>query len=467
MVLAKELDIKGDTILSPNYDYVQVLPLSTTTIPLTIPAAGSAPPVRFECDSSVFNLSKSYLEFTVNLPQPASKAAYLHINGMTMINRITLRTKAGLVLCDVPYLDIYLASISRYMNKIEDVITWDKATDLNIGVANQQAKSDNVYFNGLACNNSVTPTSTLRSDGKTLTTIVTEPSYVVAASGTLQPIVMNVKFPFRLIHDTIFAYNKDIYFGGQAVAIEIQFNQLNLFGFLATAETSPDTGNSPLLLPITLSNMSIRMAKESNLLAYNMIVDEVVNGRFTIDMPFYNGYVSNMSGSSHNPSNIYNGINGQLLKKIYWVALPTSRANNLAFSHNNLSTGSPPTAAMITSFQSVLDSTALQNNILVCSNGDDYMRLKDSIRGSCIQSASEYYYNWVWIDSWQYTQPRFTTPFDVEGVPEENLRQGLPLLKDYRYTVNATCNGAQNLDHYFFALTTKTLTIGPNQITIL
>jgi hypothetical protein len=89
---------------------------------------------------------------------------------------------------------------------------------------------------------------------------------------------------------------------------------------------------------------------------------------------------------------------------------------------------------------------------LVVATQNEWGLMKDSLKGSCIQSADEYYYNYSHL-------------IDFTGLPSTelnpNLDAGLPLDVECKIDVMASCRDAA-LNHYVFAVCQRTLNLSPD-----
>jgi hypothetical protein len=130
----------------------------------------------------------------------------------------------------------------------------------------------------------------------------------------------------------------------------------------------------------------------------------------------------------------------------------------------------------------MLDNERLQEFNLVCADYDDYMLLKDKLKGSVIQSADMFYYNWFWIEDFTGMEDKTKEPKN-----SENLEVGLDLSIERKWdfyaqqvntvavgdadtianSVNAANSNGGQYNHYSFAVTQKMLTISSSGITVI
>jgi len=110
----------------------------------------------------------------------------------------------------------------------------------------------------------------------------------------------------------------------------------------------------------------------------------------------------------------------------------------------------------------MLDNNRIQEYNLTCANGDDYIYLKDKIKGSILESSNAYYYNWVWIESFSGYDDKSCIPIN-----SENLETGLDLSLERKWDFYGMTMTNANYNHYTFAVTQKMLTISSTGITVI
>ena len=118
--------------------------------------------------------------------------------------------------------------------------------------------------------------------------------------------------------------------------------------------------------------------------------------------------------------------------------------------------------AKVLSFHTTINNTRISQYNYVCSVADDWIVKKDKLKGSCIFTANEYYYNFTWIEDFTDTSPMNKTP---QAVSEFNVDEGLDLNTEVIYGIQAYCADV-NLTHHIFAVTQKTLKIAAGGITL-
>lgn len=179
---------------------------------------------------------------------------------------------------------------------------------------------------------------------------------------------------------------------------------------------------------------------------------------------------------------------GKRLLKIYWAPYNQTEQLDTAYDHNvgptdptgTILANAAPAVQKITSFYTLVNNvrTSQYNyNVMSSSFGiaqqsfnDDYDQRKNKLKGSCIFSRNEYYYNWVWCEDFTDNVPLMEKPLN----PDENTYlDGLDITKGeikYDIFVNQGVVAPANavpVNYYVYILTLKELTINSAGITLV
>jgi hypothetical protein len=124
-----------------SYKYLRVVPIGHGQAPAL--QTGSTVMTQFELPNNVMNLRKFKLVFDLTLPlipialsagqTPFYSPQYqsLHANALSLIDRITLTSRAGTILADIPNCGIFCNIVSAVCTKASDF-----ATKTNCGATN-------------------------------------------------------------------------------------------------------------------------------------------------------------------------------------------------------------------------------------------------------------------------------------------------------------------------------------------
>ena len=109
-----------------SYRISRVLPLGSQTPSLS---ASSTTEVQFEIPNKVYNLSKSSLDFEMQVLEgtTASTVNRLHNNGLVMLDRVSLYDRSGVYLMDITNANSYTNCINQYVTGLEDMSSRDSS----------------------------------------------------------------------------------------------------------------------------------------------------------------------------------------------------------------------------------------------------------------------------------------------------------------------------------------------------
>ena len=440
LIRGKELDYTKYQMTHGSYQLTKTIQQTgyTTT---TLTTSGGQESI-FELSPKVYNFAESYLEFTAT-PVASGADFYNRINldGLTFIRQITLYTRSGLFLADIPDVGNYMNMTMRRNFKIDDVQTWDK---------------EGGKFEGLRCSN-VAAGSNYRYDGTTGTTAYLEPSYLrVGGKNTADPVI-NVQMNLNRIIHSIFSQDKDLYFGGEVLYLRIVWNPTTKIAFIGKSATDPTGDVAAYAGNIAITNLVLYMAVEQNQVIENEVRNKVLSAEgLNIVLPYVYQNKISLGGTSQNLSIKYSRAHGSKLLKIYWAPYSATESSNTTYDHDNLA------GAKVSQFYTTVNNIRTSQFNYNC-DGDDYRMQRKRLQGSCILSSDEYYYNWVWIED-------FTNNYSMVDKPlkpaEDNYVDGMPLDMEVKYDVFTNTANA-NYNHYVYAICQKNLVINSSGISLV
>jgi hypothetical protein len=445
-LVSKELDYKIYTNSHPTYAHSKIMP-QTGTLSLTMTPTGGEETI-FEISPKVINLAKTYLQFTCTLAITAGgRSNKVFADTVPQIRQIQLYTRTGKFLVDVQYANTYLNAISRHEN-----INTDIYNNNPLNVAGE-------YFNGIYRSNG-DAFSCLRPAGGAGATPQFEPAYgATGAANAVQAV--NYKIPLGIYKNTGLDCDKDLYFGGEVLYLKIIWDTFSYTG-ISTDSTTAYTTPLALASGPAISNLTLFLAIEKNPVVENQVKAKTMSPEgLSILFPYVhvNQIQLNATGVNglHALQVRYNRSHGSKLKKIIWAPYVQNRSGVNVYNHNNLALDK------IISFYTTVNNVRTNEYDYLCVNNDDYAVRKEKIKGSCIYSASEYYYNFNWIEN--FTDSASLTELSTI-VKEFNVDEGLDLTNEIIYAIMATTNN-KDLTHHIFAVTQKMLRISPAGVDIM
>ena len=122
MQFSEELIYSKGISAHGNYKYLRIVPLGSAQNPVL--SLSSTTQIQFELPNNVMNLSKSKLCFDVLVALQGSLTKYSNIygNALSFIDRITLTSRSGTILADIPNCHIFGNMVSAVNTKLSDII---------------------------------------------------------------------------------------------------------------------------------------------------------------------------------------------------------------------------------------------------------------------------------------------------------------------------------------------------------
>lgn len=392
--------------------------------------------MKFKIPAGTYNLSKSVLSYSWEAKGNMAAQQMWARADLLPILRVRLATQeGGSVLTELMYADHY----TRIVNKAETPLVKFLTND----------DRDALY-----------PCNTLVADNKTgfgqLTGSVNylEPKYYRVAAAGVAPLVAETKnVELSIFKNTLLELDKMIYYP-EPLELTIWFQGRNSWYFEAK---SADAADSPLdaSQDIKMNGLSLFVRQESDPTIDAECKDAVLNA--SIDAPFtlYTPVVTSRKmptvqgfGSS---MQIQLGTQmGTRLTKVYAIPQSLPESKGLQYDSSNFG------ALKVSGYQTKFNSLNVQPNIVNVRRDEDYMQIKDIIKGTAIMNRDVHLQNWFILD-------------DYSGITEEtksiyppgkhNLVTGKKLqLGD---TFELVADTGANLQWYIFFVGQRVLRIAP------
>jgi len=437
-IIERELQFEQDVCKHSTVKYHRMTQQTGATTADCSPAGGVE--TIFEIPIRTLNLSRSYLSFQMTVPGGvADDPNYVHVDGLPMINTIQLYTRGNLKLVDIPEVNKYLKTVLRRECKIEDVMTWDDEFGFPSALFCSNKTQANILrptVNGLSARGYVEPQYLMQGT-------------VADAESVQLPIFYQI--PLRNFIGTIFEVDKMINFK-EVLLLRIVWDKAPMVYFTAPVNTPwTDAADGAADVPIT--QMYLYLAQEGNPEIDIEIKSKPVQ---TILVPYVHRLKQTLNGAgTHNISTRYNIGQGKRILKIYWAPFLSAGTGSEAFDNNNLG------GLKVTSYYTMVDNSKTSEFDYQVGNDDanvladsDYGHQKPLLRGSCIFSMTDYYYNWTHVENFKNNYGQVDRPFQLD---ENNWVDGLPIGPEIKYDICAQATGT--LDHYVFAIAQRELTV--------
>lgn len=380
---------------------------STGTVTLT----GTAPTdVTWEIPANVFNLSRSYLQFTAIIPLQTGSTSTVFLHSLPF-ERVTLMTRSGVSLVDIPNFWNYFLTTDVTCRPLKDYIESD--------VANGAVATRSVCG---AC-----PTSF--SDLATLST-------KASASGVLQQV--RYMIPLWRINQSLFALDKNLYFG-EILTFRVSFAGSDKFCYKTTGNLTSETA-------VTITNPYLQLSIETNNDIRAQVMDMCNNG-YSFKTPFPYSFRFVNAGTSYSTNIRLNSGHGKKLLRVY-TACP-----------NTLETLSAAQTSVIpTDIRTLVDQSFVQDYSLTTASNDDYLWMKDMLAGSALYNDSAR--NVVTNGWWSYVD-NFAKHKPLDRM--DDVEDGLDLTMEKMYSGQLTV-AACSIYHFVIAQRTISIQRGVIQI---
>lgn len=253
--------------------------------------------------------------------------------------------------------------------------------------------------------------------------------------------VVQVRFQLGMLLHTLFELDKDLPFN-ETLNIEITWSRPNTVYCEGSNRLNPLINREAFTGDYLLDNIRLLLALENNEEIKKFLLTQAKTEKGFKVLMDYVDQRNQAFPASTSQSDIYRITNasGQRLKKIYTSLFTIDNVNpqNEVDNSNFGATGAA--TRKIENFRTYLDDDPILIDPLNSVNEDDYLYLKDLLKGSVVQSSQIYNLSWVWIDDW--TLPK--APLDSEE-DDENYKEGLDLSTEKIYQFQAeTPNRALN-----------------------
>lgn len=438
--ISSQLNFTKNNVVHPQYRLQQIVP-QTGSADISITSSGGQY-VQFAIPMDlVYNLSRSYLTFTMT-PAAGGASTYNLTPKCVMapINGIQFFNTKNLLLVDQRSLNVASKVFHMPLTSLEDSSSMDRYSGggSRAGEFFRQSNSLNTDNN--------------RFDNTDADVSYTEVQYFEAGGSNTATPVHYIKLPLNRILHSLFEVDKDLYFNS-IMYLRINFEASSRIYWASASATDPTSSAAAYTGSVTISSATLYLAVESD----NEIAEDLKNkvksdSGLIVLTDFMRTDTQNIAGTSKSLESIVNRNDGMFLKRVYTGVLHNTTTSYTMYDTTNIS------GAKVTSFYTTLNSKRLQDYNITCANDDDYMLLKDRLKGSCILSANVYDYNWFWVDCWD--EP---TPFWARDGLNQNKIQGIDLSTSQSTNIQLTTPSA-NHNIYRFIVTGRAIKISKNGI---
>jgi hypothetical protein len=204
-----------------------------------------------------------------------------------------------------------------------------------------------------------------------------------------------------MIYGSLFAVDKDLYFGEQ-LRLTIRWNNAAKWGWERTEAADnkfyadDTTASTDLTTAPAITNAHLRVAVETNDAIASALVNRVAgNEGLSINIPFVYSYRAAAPAGTGSTNAVIRKLNrghGSKCLRTYASLFSAFNAGT-AYANNNNSSG-----IKLTAYRNYLDSKPLSDSQMLVSDHTAYMDHMDKLKGSVIKSELDYLQNMVVIE---------------------------------------------------------------------
>ena len=127
------------------------------------------------------------------------------------------------------------------------------------------------------------------------------------------------------------------------------------------------------------------------------------------------------------------------------------------YFHSNLNGG------VVSNFYTMLDNIRRSQFNIYCTASEDYLVLKNKLKGSCLIDYTAFAYEWTIVEDYTNAKPKDELPMKPDL---ENLIAGKLLDTERKIDIYLTITEGGQYNHYSFAITEKLLTVSASGIAL-
>lgn len=445
--ISYELDYSPSVSNHSTLVYRTVAPQGSSSVTTSI--TSTVGPTEFIIPPSVFNLSKSRLNF--NITAAAGGAGLrTNINGnlLTSISRITLYDSAtNSMWCDISNVNQYASLVVPAGTDFVDYSTksFRTVSFSEVSLADSQGKSveDISKFNNTVGN--------FCGDGAAASDLALQNFYFsrrqyYTNATTNTPAYLDVSIPLSAFKMSVLASDKMMYCPSNLV-LQVYWNANSNYANLGTSATNPDTGYAQIATAFVLNNISLSLANEANLAVVSQIINKVMSSGLSVPIAYPTVTRQSIAAStSHSYQlNLTSGY-GQRILAIISAPFSAAADDNNINVHNR---------GTLTTYNTFLNNVPILSTAgFDASKNQDYMIAnREYLKGSVIQTTGEYALGeWVHIDSFFGQKP-------LKDVDQHEI-DGLSVLgQSSTWQIQANLSGATAYNWVTIIAGQKVLTI--------
>jgi len=427
----------------------------------------------FEIPSKALSLGESYLQWRMLMPEISERVNAMSCKGVCQISRISLYTRSGLYLADLPHFSAYSQTVIPVTTNYEDMRSygmqkgglvsnpWGTVREIGIG-EDVATNSPDTMEHIIPDLDSAGSFSAMSAVALHATTGLGRSSagdgiahYVVAPdSGKL---ITNHIMKLSACKHTLLALKKTMYYP-EVLLLRVQWAPCDQYAksYSIVASRVFDSTNVASVNDVAVQALGLHLALSSDAAMSANIMANVLEKGMTIPAPYVHGAENYYSEANQSISMRANVGYGKRLLCAYHSVFSRSDNPHRHTCNNNRD------GQLVDNYYTTLDSQRLQDSNLRQEFQEPYAENMKLLEGSCIRGAAEYGENAVHIDSWRAGRA-------CDWPDMDHIEDGLILENSERtYTIFQQVP-ATNPDRYSytFLIVQKELTINREGISLV
>lgn len=428
----------------------------------------------FLLPNTVFNLSRSYLNFNAKITGPAANLAAFHSGFLAAIDGIVLSTASGVRLVEMNNVPEYTKIAWRPETNYEEFLT-HPCHSASIQTVANVAEAGQFFNRTRTLNTNAGSTQgsfyVAAEDGKTIA--YADDAYNAVSNhignGTAtQAMAIRVQLPLKMLYGSLLAIDKDLYFNEQ-LRLTIRWNQGSKWGFTQATSLHDVTAASADLVQAEvpeLTNVALRVAVEINDAVAQGLKSKVMGDGINLNIPFV--YVNKAVGSATalDTTTIIRKLNrghGAKLLRVLTGIYSNAQTGGRYCNNYNYSAASPPAPPKWVSYRTLLDSKPIQDDTLAMSDFSAYQYHSDKLKGSVLKGYKD------WAECPTIIEDFSGVPRSCNYPENDHANTGLDLSSErefaLQFTNAAVSPGALNV--LIFAVCQKRLNISREGIKLM
>lgn len=368
---------------------------------ITLSTASSIGPSEFVLPPTVFNPSKSRLNFQLSISAPtAANYNWVDANLLSTISRVVLYdSNTNAVWLDCSNFEKYAALIVPSGTSYDDFKT--KATSWQTTTYAQSLTDTSSQAQLFPCedihkSNSLVNVTSLNTvaAGTTAFNSFEGRKYVIPGTISVASII-DVSLPFSAFKLTALALNKQIYNPANLV-LQVYWNSVDNFAWQNTSATNPSGITLASVAGATINNLSVQLACEQNLTLISKIQQQVMSSGISVPIAYPTTTRQSISSAAAHSYQL-NLTKGYGQRILALISAPFSVGSVTLPARNSHIRGT------LTTYNTFMNNIATKYpNGYDCTLGQDfYFGNREYLEKSSIQNAGDYAIgDWIHVDSY-------------------------------------------------------------------